>query len=112
MTSSILETIKKMLGIGNDYDVFDVDIITHINSTFMILSQLGVGSPGFTITGDSETWGDYISSGTNLESVKTYVYQKVRLYFDPPSSSAAVEQINKLINELEWRLLVEAETPS
>lgn len=112
MNESILDSIKKLLGIEADYTVFDTDIIIHINSTFMVLTQLGVGTGNFKITDNSKTWNDFIPAGMNFESVKTYVYQRVRLNFDPPTSSAAVEQLNRSISELEWRLLVEAETPT
>lgn len=104
---SILMSIKKLLGIDECYDHFDMDIMIHINSAFMVLTQLGVGPPeGFSITGNSETWDDFLPEKPRIESVKTYVYLKVRLVFDPPSSSSAVEAINRQIGELEWRLQV------
>lgn len=110
---SILTSIKKLLGIEKDYTHFDADIIIHINSVFMILTQLGVGpSEGFTIMDDSSTWDEFLpdSDLVKLSSVKSYVYLKVRLLFDPPSSSAVIESTNRLISELEWRLNVAAET--
>ena len=107
---SILISIKKMLGITKEYDHFDNDLIMHINSVFMILTQLGVGpSSGFIITGEYETWDAFLPEGQNLESVKSYMYMKVRLLFDPPSSSIVMECMNRMISELEWRLKVEAE---
>ena len=107
---SILTSIKKMLGIAEEYTPFDVDIILHINSVFMILNQLGVGpSSGFRIEDDSATWSDFTEDKLDAEAVKSYIYLKVRLLFDPPSSSAAMESINRLISELEWRLNVAAE---
>lgn len=107
---SILISIKKMLGITKEYDHFDNDLIMHINSVFMILTQLGVGpSSGFTITGEYETWDTFLPEGQNLEAVKSYMYMKVRLLFDPPSSSIVMECMNRMISELEWRLKVEAE---
>ena len=103
--SSILNSIKKLLGIDEECPDFDSDIIMHINSVFMILSQLGVGTEnGFSITDSSSTWNEFISDGPNLESVKSYMYLKVKLLFDPPTSSAVTEAINKMISELEWRL--------
>lgn len=103
--SSILNSIKKLLGIDEECPDFDSDIIMHINSVFMILSQLGVGPEnGFSITDSSSTWNEFISDGPNLESVKSYMYLKVKLLFDPPTSSAVTEAINKMISELEWRL--------
>ena len=108
---SILTSIKKLLGIPEDHEHFDSDIIMHINSVFMILTQLGVGPvEGFKIRDKSSTWGEYILNEKNIESVKSYVYYKVKLLFDPPTGSAVMESINRIINELEWRLNVEVET--
>lgn len=107
MNESILTSIKKMLGITEEYTYFDQDIIIHINTVLMILHQLGVGpEKGFSITDSYETWSDFLVDNKNIEAVKTYVYLKVRLLFDPPLSSAVTESINKSINELEWRLNV------
>ena len=111
MYESILTSIKKLLGIPEDYEHYDADIIMHINSVFMILNQLGVGpSNGFSITDKTAVWGDFISDNDNLEAVKSYVYMKVRLLFDPPLSSAVMECMNRMIGELEWRLNAEAES--
>ena len=111
MDESILTSIKKLLGIPEDYEHFDQDIIIHINSVFMILNQLGVGpTEEFTIIDKTAVWSDFISDNKKFESVKTYVYMKVRLLFDPPLSSAVMDCINKVINELEWRLNVAAES--
>ena len=108
---SILTSIKKLLGITEEYDQFDPDIIMHINSVFMILTQLGVGpTEGFSIEDDTAVWTDFIQDVKKLESVKTYIYLKVKLAFDPPLSSAVIESMNRLINELEWRLNVAAES--
>ena len=111
MNDSILTSIKKLLGITEEYEHFDQDIIIHINSVFMILNQLGVGpSNGFSITDKTAVWNDFISEGTNLESVKSYIYLKVRLLFDPPTTSAVMESMNRMISELEFRLNVSAES--
>ena len=111
MDESILTSIKKLLGVPEDYEHFDQDIIMHINSVFMILNQLGVGpTEGFTITDKTAVWSDFISDNKKFESVKTYMYMKVRLLFDPPLSSAVMECINKVISEMEWRLNVAAES--
>lgn len=111
MNDSILTSIKKLLGIAEDYTHFDADIIMHINTVLMILTQMGVGpAEGFMVENKGETWDEFISEGSNMESVKTYVYLKVRLIFDPPASSAVMEAINRSISELEWRLNVAAET--
>lgn len=104
---SILTSIKKMLGITEEYEHFDTDLIMHINSVLMILTQLGVGSSdGFSIKGKEEAWTDFLPEGTQLELVKSYVYLKVKLLFDPPLGSAVVEVINRQICEFEWRLNV------
>lgn len=108
---SILTSIKKLLGISEEYTHFDSDLIMHINSVFMILNQLGVGpEDGFVITGSYETWDEFISNVLAIESVKSYVYLKVKLLFDPPSSSAVMESINRQISELEWRLNLSVDT--
>ena len=108
---SILTSIKKLLGITAEYDHFDPDIIMHINSVFMILNQLGVGPEnGFTIEDDTSVWTDFIQDETKIESVKTYVYLKVKLIFDPPNSGSVIEAYNRNIDELEWRLNLTAET--
>jgi hypothetical protein len=107
---SILTSIKKLLGIDEEYTHFDSDLIMHINTTFMILSQLGVGkASGFSIVDDSATWSDYLQNNQKLESIKTYIYLKVKLIFDPPISTAVIEAINRQITELEWRLNVEVD---
>ena len=108
---SILTSIKKLLGIVEEYTHFDDDIIMHINSVLTILTQLGVGpSEGFRIEDDSATWEDFIKDNPNLESVKSYIHMKVKLLFDPPTSSAVIESMNRIISEFEWRLNVAAET--
>lgn len=107
MDDSILTSIKKLLGIPEDYTHFDVDIIMHINSVFFILMQLGVGpAKGFSIDGAETQWSEFLTDANQLESVKSYMYLKVRLLFDPPTSSAAIESMNRLISEYEWRLNV------
>lgn len=104
---SILTSIKKLLGIPEAYEQFDVDVIMHINSALFVLTQLGVGpSGGFSITDKTSKWTDFVSDLTKIESIKTYVYLKVRLVFDPPSSSAVIDAINRQISELEWRINV------
>lgn len=109
---SILTSIKKLLGIAENYTHFDNDIIIHINSVFMTLTQLGVGpSEGFYIEDKSTEWSEYISDPTKLQAVKTYMYLKVRLVFDPSSvGSSTLASYERQITELEWRLNVDAET--
>lgn len=108
----ILETIRNMLGPSEDYSHFDPEIVPHINSALNRLTQIGVGpSDGFMITGNDETWADFFT-----ENVKTipmaisYVYYKVKMSFDPPTSSIAAEAFNKLIAEYEWCANVDAES--
>lgn len=108
---SILTSIKKLLGIAEEYEHFDADIIMHINSVFMILTQMGVGpTEGFTITDKTSTWDEFILDSTVIESVRSYVYLKVRLLFDPPTSGTVMESTKQLISELEWRLNFAVET--
>lgn len=104
---SILNSIKKLLGIAEDYDYFDSDIIMHINSVFATLTQLGVGpEDGFSIDDESEKWEDFLPEERMLHSVKSYMFMKVKLMFDPPLSSAVIECTKEQIKELEWRLQV------
>ena len=109
-TESILTSVKKLLGIDESYTHFDPDLIMHINSVFFILAQIGVWpANGFSITGKSETWSDFIGQNVNRFSlVKSYMHLKVKLLFDPPLSSAAIESVNRQISEFEWRLSVAA----
>ena len=108
---SILASIKKQLGIAEEYTHFDTDLIMHINSVFAVLAQLGVGpSEGFEITDSSRTWNEFIDDKTKLNTVVSYMYLKVKLLFDPPLGSAAIESMNRIISEFEWRLNVAAES--
>ena len=107
MEESILKTIRKMIGPSVSYDVFDTDLITHINTAFFNLYQLGVGpTKPFKITGEEETWDDFMEGATDLEAVISYVYMKVRLIFDPPTTGYLVTSYENMIKELEWRLNV------
>jgi len=111
---SILNSVKKQCGLEEDYEQFDPEIITHINSILMVLNQIGIGpKEGFIVEDDSDTWGDFIGDRATVQkltAVKTYVGQRVRLIFDPPASSALLESMKRQIDELEWRLNVLAET--
>lgn len=101
----ILTSIKKLLGIGEEYTHFDQDLIIHTNSVLSILTQIGVGPvDGFSINDSSSTWNNFIQGSAQLELVKTYVYLKVKLIFDPPLTSSVIESINRTIAELEWRI--------
>lgn len=104
---SILTSIKKMLGITEEYTHFDEDIIMHINSVFMILQQLGVGPVnGFHIEDETATWFDYLKNVDELHMVKSYIALRVGMLFDPPQSSVVAEAKKQLIAEFEWRLNV------
>ena len=107
MTESILNSTKKVLGIAEDYPVFDTDIVIHINSVFNTLTQLGIGpEQGYMIADASDLWDDFLDLDVNLNSVKTYVFLRVKILFDPPNSSYLLNALDKQIQELEWRLNV------
>lgn len=112
MTSSILLTIKKMLGIAEEYHAFDIDIITNINAVFLSLNQLGIGPTiPYYITGEDETWMGFMGDQKRyLAGVQTYVYQRVRLMFDPPTNSFLVDALQRSCQELEWRFSVQPKT--
>lgn len=104
---SILTSIKKMLGIIEECTDFDTDIIIHINTVFGILSQIGAGpSDGFSISDKTAVWTDFVGDQMNLEFVKTYVYLKVKMIFDPPASSSIEKTYNETIAELESRISI------
>lgn len=108
---SILTSIKKLLGIAEEYTHFDADLIMHINSVFSILTQIGVGpAEGFSIKDESSVWSDFVPEKSKWELIKSYMYMKVKLLFDPPLNSAVIESANRIISELEWRILVTAES--
>ena len=107
METSILDSIKKLLGISSEATEFDTDIVIHINSVFSILTQLGVGpASGFSIEDSSAEWSDFIGDDARLSDVKSFVYLKTRLLFDPPASSSAMDAMNRMARELEWRINV------
>lgn len=107
---SILFTIKKMLGITNDYDHFDTDIMININMALLTLNQIGVGpEEGYAVHGEGDLWVDYLGDSVKLEAVKTFIYLKVRLAFDPPANSFLIAAMKDQISELEWRLNAQAE---
>lgn len=108
---SILNTIKKLLGIDSEDDSFDIDIIAIINSIIPSLSQMGIGPRnGFIVSSADNTWDEYLTSDVNLEGVKTYIFLKTKLIFDPPSSSTVIESFNNTLKELEWRMMLAVET--
>lgn len=105
MSDSILNTTKKILGIEEDYTAFDPDIIMHINSVFSTLYDLGIGpTDGFAIDDASATWDSFLNGDKRLNSVKTYVYLRVRLLFDPPTTSYLINSMKEQVQELEWRI--------
>lgn len=107
---SILNSIKKLLGIEADYTHFDTDIVIHINTALMSLRQLGVGSSqSMTIKNELDTWSSIFGDTTDIEAIKTYIYLKVRIIFDPPTSSFVLDAMNRQITELEWRLNTQVE---
>lgn len=106
---SILDSIKKLLGITKEYKHFDPDIIMHINSAFFTLNQLGVGpDEPFKIEDNSDTWDDFVS-GQDVEAIKSYIGLKVRTLFDPPTNSSLLSAMNEQIKEFEWRLNVQVD---
>lgn len=108
---SILNSIKKSLGFDEDYDAFDTDIVMHINSVFFNLKQIGIGpEEGFFVENKEAKWSDFVEM-PKFQAVKTYMYLKVRLLFDPPATSFAIESMDKLAKEYEWRLNVELTPP-
>lgn len=110
---SILDSVKKVLGISAEYDVFDQDIMMHINSAFATLHQIGIGPDiQFTISGEDETWGEFTCPDTVKPMVPSYIYMKVRMAFDPPASSFTQNAFKDQISEYEWRMNVEMETPA
>jgi len=106
--NSILNSIKKLLGLSLDYNPFDADIILHINTVFANLAQMGVNPSGnengFSISDSSTTWSEFTNDNNLLNNVKSYVYLKVRMIFDPPTVGSITESFNNQIRELEYRL--------
>lgn len=108
---SILIGTKKLLGLDKDYHAFDTDVIVHINSVFLILCQLGVGPKHpYSIVGEEETWSDFWGDYPPINLAKTYMYQKVRILFDPPATGVLNEALERQIKETEWRMMIEAES--
>lgn len=106
-TDSILDTVKKYLGIATEYDVFDSDLIMHINTAFAILTQLGVGpKSGFSISDDTAVWTDFVPADPRFSMIKNYVSMETKMLFDPPQTGPTNEALNREIAKLEWRLNV------
>lgn len=110
MEQSILTSTKKILGIAEDYDVFDLDVLTHINSAFSTLTQLGIGpAEGFMISDATAVWSDFVDDDLQYNSVRSYIFLRTRQVFDPPTTSYLIAAYDKQIQELEWRLNVHRE---
>lgn len=109
MDKNILNTIKILLGIQEDYDAFDNEIIYNINSAFMSLYQIGFGKSPFSIKNKEEIWSDAIDDEEFFESVKMYIFEKTKLGFDPPTSSFVLDSIKNQLQEIEWRLNMQKE---
>lgn len=109
MDESILTSIKKLLGVMEDYTSFDTDIIFDINSALFTLNQLGVGKSGFAISDATSTWDDFLEQRQDVQAVVQYIYLNVKLVFDPPTNSFVVEAMNNRLKELEWRLNVQVD---
>ena len=108
---SILNTVKEHLGPTAQYEAFNSQIMDHINGVFFDLNQMGVGPPeGFLITDETYTWDDYIAEPRKFEAVKTYMYLRVKLVFDPPANATILASMERQIEKLEWRLNHAAET--
>lgn len=111
MEDSILNSTKKILGLNADYTAFDLDILTHINMAFGTVNQLGVGPDDSVVVEDAESlWSTIGLPANQLSLVRTYVFLRARLAFDPPATSFHLEAIKEQIKELEWRLNVFRET--
>ena len=109
---SIFLSTKKMLGIADEDKSFDDDLVMHINSVFSILNQLGVGPvDGFVVTGPTETWDEFLvdDKKNRLQVIKSYMYQRVKIIFDPPSTGVLNEALERQIKELEWRIYVQSD---
>ena len=107
MEDSILNSIKKLIGLDSEDTSFDTDLIMHINSAIDVLRQLGVASDStFYVEDDGAAWGDYLPSVELFQIVKTYIYMKVRKWFDPPQNGTTMQALDSSIAELEWRINV------
>lgn len=105
MEDSILTSTKKILGIDESYTAFDLDILTNINGVFTNLVQMGIGPVnGFVIEDKDADWVDFLGEDLNLSAVKTYIFLRVRMLFDPPTTSYLISAMNEQIKEIEWRL--------
>lgn len=110
LDESIFNSIKSLLGPDASYDVFDQDILIHINTALSVLTQLGVGPvEGLIVSGPEQTWREFIGDDKTLQMVKTYIYMKVKMAFDPPANSSVLSAYQEVCKEYEWRLNVEVD---
>jgi hypothetical protein len=110
MDDSILDTVKRLLGIEPDNTPFDAELIVHINSAIMALEQLGVcKTPNFEVTSTADIWSEFLLDGVNLQAAKHYVYLQIKQVFDPPATSFALDAIKRQLDMYEWRLMVQAD---
>lgn len=111
INESILNSIKKLLNIPIEEKAFDADIIIHINSVISSLLQIGIGpKDGYRISDENDLWEDYIPEESNIDYIKTYIYLRVKMIFDPPLNSSVLQSLNETIRELEWRLHINYES--
>lgn len=110
VSESILNSIKKLLNISKDEHAFDTDIIIHINSVISSLLQIGIGPKGYRISDENDSWDEYVPDDSNIDYIKTYIYLKVKMIFDPPLNSSLMQSFNETIRELEWRLHINYES--
>ena len=110
-SNSILDSTKRALGIPSEYDVFDETVILHINSIFATLQQMGVGpDEGFMIVDDAQEWDSFTDTKKIINNVKSYMFLRVKLLFDPPTTGFTTESMTRQVTEMEWRLQVAAQT--
>jgi hypothetical protein len=113
VTDSILDSIKKLLGLDSTYTPFDTDVIIHINTAFFVLWQLGIGpTDSFSIEDNTATWSAFVGTDLNLNAVKSYIFIRVKMLFDPPTTSFVIDAYNAQLKEYEWRLNVKREGES
>ena len=112
MANSIFNSVKKVVGLLGDDGSFDEDILLHINSVVSTLRQLGLSIPAdFYVRDDVQTWQDLLGEFRDLDLVKSYMTMKVRLMFDPPSSSFGLKSMEEMVKEYEWRINVLTDQP-
>lgn len=104
VSNSVLITTKKLLGIDADCKDFDTDLIIHINAVLMILAQMNIVEPGSMIDNEKTSWDDIVNNIEEIEGIKSYMYLKVKTLFDPPTNSGALEALNNMVREMEWRM--------